>query len=505
MPPKLNSDNQALDAKSRKLTDFFMVKKDAMTVDRRQTSVSTLSASSPRQGAGVNTASTLKSHSTTKSGFSEATKLAKTPSKNFGSSPFKPASSPRKFIVIEDDDDDKTSPRKTSTLSQTFIVIEDDDEDDDKANKETSPVMSNAKKRPRETISDLPTSTKGNVFGELSSSPPKKRRAVDPLGSSNRRSSTPATSKSLHKRTVSTSSYISIPSSQAGEEIMSLHGTDVLNESQGPPTDPPPSASQSVTEEADASKGTTVRDTTLARIEALKKKAAAAVQLQNSEEHSTIGPIVQLNLDDSEEEEDALDKMFAPKAKTVPQGSKLPQPPGVDGRSELSHLFSPTSPLTSEAEEDAPSVRRNPVRTARSASVTPSLPPPRSKKGRSSRAPSVVLEPPAPRSKGSKKQQVPKSKLNQPPMLPPPPSNMPSSLASLLEGSRVQNGAKLSDPARQAMLQSAERYIKEIERGGLDFNLEQQDTVTEAKEVDQTVTEMALGAEGAQKMKQFFA
>ncbi|KAG8851191.1 hypothetical protein FRB91_008313 [Serendipita sp. 411] len=488
MPPKLN---QHLDPKSRKMTDFFLVKNDP-----NDSSQSTLSTSSPRRGTAVNSASASWSHLTPQSIFPDPGTLSKSPSKVFGSSPLKPSVSPRKFIVIEDDED----------------------EDADK--KEMESAVPKPRKRPREMPTDLHASTKDNVSGgpkssakplrtviDLTLSPPRKKRSVDVPESSSPGSSTHVSSKPLHRPTASTGSSLmdySVATSHE-EEAMLLHETDFADESQKPPSSShsvPSSSLQSIAEDPDASNDTAFKNSTRARIEALKKKAAAAVQLRNSEETSKPGIVAQINMDDSEEEDDVLDKIFAPKAKLGPSvsGSQLP-PKGLGGPEVNRNLFESTSPLTSENENAFPIIRRNPARTSRAGSVAPSLPPARTTtKSRTSRAPSAVPDSSTSRVKASKK----KTKIKEPKEPPAPTfNNMPSSLASLLGGPRAQSNGT-SDPTRQAMLQSAERYLKEIEKG-IELNMEQGDTAATAKEVDHTVTEMALGAEGAQKMKQIFA
>lgn len=79
---------------------------------------------------------------------------------------------------------------------------------------------------------------------------------------------------------------------------------------------------------------------------------------------------------------------------------------------------------------------------------------------------------------------------------------MPSSLASLLSD-QPRSKQRLSDPARQRLLQSVEHNISDL--GGPPGEEAEDEAVKETREVDHSVTQMALGEEEARKIQLLFA
>ncbi|PVF96766.1 hypothetical protein CPB86DRAFT_816136 [Serendipita vermifera] len=278
MPPKVAFDNRLSDTKVRKLTDFWG-KKD--------------SSSSTVEGGGSQPSQRTFPSSPARSIMG---------SKSAMSSPAKANASPRKYIVIDDDDDDDDEIEYVKT--------------------------SLSKKRPRETMQDvsepskLPpinpfnATTNGALSSEsndLTSSPPKKRRApftsLSPIVASGsdgvRRMSSPFES-TLHRRSQSLPPSSAQVSSVGGGDDLVHKPVDHKSKDIAPSIDTTLSENASselspVSMDVEMAKDDQSTDRATARIEEIKRQAELK---RKGEDDLSRVDVNTINWDESEDDED---------------------------------------------------------------------------------------------------------------------------------------------------------------------------------------------------------
>lgn len=327
----VNMSSKVGDEKTRKLTDFW-VKRDGG---------SSQSPSQPSQSSSPVKSASSKPLSKTPLPFTvgpfSLDGAGLTPNKNFGSgsSPSKPEVSPRKYIVIEDDEDEE---------DEEVMEI----------------LKSASRKRPRDAAQESRAATTTGVsahsgllesssaqFADLTSSPPKKKRATDALVSPNvvRSGKSNLVSGALsryngpvptHRSKQSQSSDLSFRSggSDDVELLLQVQGETPKTVSEPPTTDAQSPSSSSVSLPTNATTNApsetlqepTAEEKARSRIEEIKRMATMKQPVQPS----TSAPKSGLDMDwdaSDEEEDDIFEKAFALKKPVAAPVKKAPAAP----------------------------------------------------------------------------------------------------------------------------------------------------------------------------------
>jgi hypothetical protein len=503
MPPKPSSQPKVPDVKARKITDFWG-KSDAGSSPQmsRQASSQWSPAPSPMRKPATNTLTSVPNSRQNSSLFPDGLTTSNRPvGLNVGASlnTSQPGSSPRKFIVISSDDDD------TDQDSKMLVSKKRSRESAQPDPQTTSQFNPEASRRP--TI-------------DLTDSPPRKKRVVEAVASGS------------HSRTTSSASHLEFspitPSSPQTSRFVSLDATVASNGgsmsdvSLALGTTAPFSSTGTSLESSlsapdlNAPMEQTPQDKARSRIEEIRRLAEAKQLADEVQPNRVYHPIV---IDDSDEEEDLLEKLIPtkkaqpttkPKAKPASTSRKRAPPPPVDPFDAMSPL---TEPDSDDQSMDEPIARSNPPNVttrsrSRAASQAPEPPPPtRTSKRANSRGP---ILPPPPRSRASSKPPtLPAStaRSKKPPIkaapAPATSSALPSSLASLLEES--PSAHRPDDAKTRELMRAVKRDMLNIGQRHLYGDSMQSEPLEGSRVIDPSVTEMALGEEDGRKMNEVLA
>ncbi|CCA68656.1 hypothetical protein PIIN_02521 [Serendipita indica DSM 11827] len=475
MPPRKSPlEGSVIDPKSRKLTDFW---------GRRDSDYDAATSGSPLRSASSSIPNAAGSFHAISPSIASGT-----PSKTFGSSP-RPSQSPRKYIPEEDEEEGAGSFGEVMLLSR-------------KRARESTPSRA-ISLTPGSSLRQASLDMSNRSINERAHSPPKKRRATDtivlPIIETEETFSSVdwhqpnSQLTSMRTKGTSISSVEEMLSKPPSEGTVPGSDTDGMDISSGNHSDAhmtSASSDSSLMSDEDTSKHASTAD--ISRLEEIRRKAQERFQAKSI--RGSVPVQVSSFMDDSDEDEDELEKMVEKVPKKPP---KKPQSTRKsDTKSNPEPVDGSSLPISvGKQERQVP--RRNPVRTSRANSVQP----PESSPARKTRATSVqrTVAPTSKTTKNDKKKSTKGPVINSSTL---PPTSMPSSLASLLSD-QPRSKQRLSDPARQRLLQSVEHNISDL--GGPPGEEAEDEAVKETREVDHSVTQMALGEEEARKIQLLFA